>query len=310
MTLTKDYKVLSCDLDDTLLREDMTISKYDSRILRELQKLGVNVVLSSGRRAYDIENRFKQIGLEKDGAFIIGSCGCEIVKVDKMEPICTKVLSNDTINVVVDYAQKNNLNLGRNLFHYSIFISQFKEFYYSTTHLVYTCQNPYNLEHLRITNIQPLKVDYEAIRKMCLESPPTKLFITEDPIAVSSKILPEISKVLPLSSRALITKAYFCEVIPTDGGKGPALQWLCRNYIHCEMDEVVSIGDSANDVDMLEMSGLSFAPSNSFDVAKKAAKEVLNWSNMESAVGRMVNRVFFNGTFLMTDEEKADSKIE
>ena len=42
------FRILACDLDDTLLRVDKTVSEYDKLMLNLLQKSGVSVVFSSG----------------------------------------------------------------------------------------------------------------------------------------------------------------------------------------------------------------------------------------------------------------------
>ncbi|MDP4107992.1 MAG: HAD hydrolase family protein, partial [Bacillota bacterium] len=43
------YKMIVLDLDDTLLRDDLTISLRTKQSLMEAQEAGVKVVLASGR---------------------------------------------------------------------------------------------------------------------------------------------------------------------------------------------------------------------------------------------------------------------
>lgn len=41
-------KVLSTDLDDTLLRKNLSVHKYDIEMLKKVQESGMNLVFSSG----------------------------------------------------------------------------------------------------------------------------------------------------------------------------------------------------------------------------------------------------------------------
>lgn len=48
VSLHKEYKVLATDLDNTLLTSEITIAEFDKKMLVELQKCGVNIVMISG----------------------------------------------------------------------------------------------------------------------------------------------------------------------------------------------------------------------------------------------------------------------
>ena len=45
---SKHYHIFACDLDDTLLKSDKSISSYDIFMLNKLQSSGIHVVFSSG----------------------------------------------------------------------------------------------------------------------------------------------------------------------------------------------------------------------------------------------------------------------
>lgn len=48
VSLHKEYKVLATDLDNTLLTSDIKIADFDKKMLIELQKCGVSIVMVSG----------------------------------------------------------------------------------------------------------------------------------------------------------------------------------------------------------------------------------------------------------------------
>ena len=44
-----DIRLLAIDLDDTLVREDNTISDYTRSILKKVQTKGIHIVIATGR---------------------------------------------------------------------------------------------------------------------------------------------------------------------------------------------------------------------------------------------------------------------
>lgn len=42
------------------------------------------------------------------------------------------------------------------------------------------------------------------------------------------RIIPDLSKYLPSTSRILVTKPCFLEVLPSDTTKANALEWVCK----------------------------------------------------------------------------------
>ncbi|KAH7830914.1 putative haloacid dehalogenase-like hydrolase [Monocercomonoides exilis] len=290
MSLDCRYKVFATDLDDTLHRNDRTVAEYDMKMLQKLQEAGVDVVFCSGRSCYDVALKFAKYGLRTGNCFAIGSCGCEIASVENGEVIHCISLSDEAINIVIEYCEKNE---------YCI------ELFYKGKYVVSTKNNDVHMRHIESSTLQSLIVNYDEMKKLCAEEHPRKLLISETVELVSKKIFPEMNALIPKDSRLAVYLPFCCEVLPAKGTKSDALQWLCSERLKCKMDEVVSIGDGENDVQMLRDCGLSFAPSNSCDEAKKAAKRVLSWSNMECCVGRVINEIFFEGKYPIEASEDA-----
>ncbi|KAH7830111.1 putative haloacid dehalogenase-like hydrolase [Monocercomonoides exilis] len=282
MSLTNKYFVLATDLDGTLLRSDQSISQFDASMLFKLQEGGVNVVFASGRTSFDVINRYEKLGLRRENAYVIGTAGCEIVKISDRSLLYTNGLTAEVVPIAVDFCKANNYNI---------------EFYYKTTHLVCTKLNKHHDYHARVTDLQTTVISYEEMKERCIKSPPMKFLITEDPELVSTKIIPSLKELLPPSAKPVRTEPFYCEVIPSSEGKAHALEWLCENIFHCSMENVLSVGDSGNDVDMLLSCGGSYCPSNASDAAKEVAKHISTYSNEENCVGQMINSVFFENKY-------------
>lgn len=73
------YKMIVLDLDDTLLRDDHTISPRTKEALMTAQEQGVKVVLASGRPTFGMRNVAKELRLEEYGSFILSFNGAKII---------------------------------------------------------------------------------------------------------------------------------------------------------------------------------------------------------------------------------------
>lgn len=81
---------------------------------------------------------------------------------------------------------------------------------------------------------------------------------------------------------------YGFDLLPTAHNKGFALAWLARHY-GFELSETLAIGDSRNDLDMLETAGLGLAMSNASPEVKARADMVIG-SNAEDGVAEALER--------------------
>ena len=71
--------LIAIDLDDTLLRSDLTISDRNKRALAEASARGIRVVLASGRNVHSMRAYAEELGLVGPGDYMICSNGAEIL---------------------------------------------------------------------------------------------------------------------------------------------------------------------------------------------------------------------------------------
>ena len=70
--------------------------------------------------------------------------------------------------------------------------------------------------------------------------------------------------------------------------KGRGLEWLAH-HLCCTLANVIAIGDSENDLTMLQMAGLGVAMANSEPCIREAA-DVITGSNTENGVAQAIYR--------------------
>ena len=85
----KNIKIIAVDLDDTLLKEDLSISDYTVDVLRKAAQKGIYIVIASGRTDNAIlpyVRRLELAGTQK-GRYIISQNGAVIVDLHARLPI-------------------------------------------------------------------------------------------------------------------------------------------------------------------------------------------------------------------------------
>ncbi|MCH4188592.1 MAG: Cof-type HAD-IIB family hydrolase [Megasphaera sp.] len=98
----------------------------------------------------------------------------------------------------------------------------------------------------------------------------------------------EIEKVLPDRFNIMFSEGTFLEVMPKGVNKGDGLRRL-GNLFGVTIDQVMAMGDSQNDIDMLRAAGFSVAMGNAADEIKDAAQAV-TLSNDDDGVAAAIER--------------------
>lgn len=113
--------------------------------------------------------------------------------------------------------------------------------------------------------------------KVILQHPDTK--VLEDVQAYIQARWPEDYDVT-------FSNLYLLEVTARGANKGLSVLWVA-DHLGVERKHIYCVGNGLNDIPMLEVSALSFAPANSYDRVRAAADVVLP-SCDESCVARMI----------------------
>ena len=101
-----DYKMIVLDLDDTLLRNDGTISDCTKEKLQVAQEQGTKVVLASGRPTFAIEKIANELKLKKYGGYIISYNGARIINCASSEEMYASNITVSQIHKLYDMSKK------------------------------------------------------------------------------------------------------------------------------------------------------------------------------------------------------------
>lgn len=271
------YKLIACDMDETLLNSDHMICQRNiDAIKRAKKEFGIKFVPTTGRGYASLERDLKLLDLyDKEGEYVISFNGGALTE------------------------NKNNRLLEFN----GMTFSKMKEiFEFGLKQDV--CIIIYTIDKLYVYNLSESereRIEHEK-RKCTIMKENTVDFLEYEPI---SKILyqnVDMSYLRTLESKMKIITDGFCSVsyssnryiefnsIGVDKGRG--LKDLAK-ILNIDIKETIAVGDNFNDMAMLKVAGLSVAANNAVDDVKKACDYTTNANNNEGVVAELIEKFIF-----------------
>ncbi|WP_394184330.1 Cof-type HAD-IIB family hydrolase [Metabacillus halosaccharovorans] len=260
------YKMIVLDLDDTLLRDDHSISVRTKDALMKAQELGVKVVLASGRPTFGMRHIAQELNLDHYGSFILSFNGGKIINCSTEEEMFSSTLSPEAIHKLYEVSVREG-----------VFIHT-----YMGDEIITQDENPYTDIEANLTGL-PIKVVpnfvnavNEPVVKSLMVGPPEQLK------EVERKLQTELADEFSI----MRSKPYFLEFTEKGVTKGTSLDQLIQ-ACGIKREEVISIGDSYNDLSMIEFAGLGVAMGNAPDDIKEIA-DLVTETNMNDGVAKVV----------------------
>lgn len=262
------YKLIVLDLDDTLVHPSGQVSRANQWALMRAQKLGVRVVLASGRPVYAMRAIAKLLQLKEYDGYMLSFNGAYVVSNKTRQPAFSAGLSKPEVKALHGFAQQEG-----------VFIHT-----YTATEILTPQNNQYTEVERFITGMPVVECqDFLAeipqqVSKVLLLADPKKLQTAKEKL--SGQMGDEFS--------IAISKPFFLEVTAPGVDKGTSLLRLCET-LGIDPAETLAIGDSYNDVPMLKVAGLSVAMGNAPDEIKQQA-DYITATCQEDGVARAIEK--------------------
>lgn len=266
--------LIAIDLDDTLLRADLTISDNNKRALAKAAASGIRVVLASGRNIHSMRAYAEELGLLGPGDYMICSNGAEILHSRSTRILDERRLSPELCSQIASAIEEKG-------FPWQI---------YEEGIIHASRANEWALKDSRLSG-QPviLVEDREDFFARGL----LKFVVPGEPEAISV-LVGELSALFAGRANVFTSKPYFLEVMPLEADKGSALVRLC-DMLGLPLSRAMAIGDAMNDLGMVRSAGFGCAPANAVLEVKAAARYVSEKTNDEDAVADLVERIALCG---------------
>ena len=277
-------RLLALDLDDTLLRRDLSISYRTRRVLKKAEASGITVVLASGRAPLAMERYARELDLHKRPGFLVCNNGTTIQKSDSGEFVYEARLPADAALAVYDLVDAEGLPVQ----------------VYEDDIIYVSRRNEFADQDQKLTGFRQVVV--ENFRAM-IAAGRQKLVIPGDPMLLRPL---EIILKTYIGDRVTIftSKPYFLEILPPATGKGEALA-IVAAQLGVKREEILAVGDSMNDESMIRWAGVGVAMRNGDERIKAIAAFVTARTNEEDGVADLVERHLLGGEPFPTPNEMA-----
>lgn len=264
-----NYKMVVIDIDDTLLNDAREITPGTRQSLAAAVDKGTVVTLATGRMYASARGVAGQLGLNVP---IITYQGSLIKNALDGQVLYERTVPREAAEMLFRYAQERNLHIQA----------------YCHDVLYTRMDNQRVKEYAAISEI-PYTVEPDFDR--LLNEPLTKILFIDEP-EQCDRLADELKPLVGGLVHITKSKPNYLEFIHPEGTKGHALRYLAGHY-GIDLNEVIAIGDSWNDRDMIELAGLGVAMGNAVPALKELADYVTRTNN-EEGVRHVIEQFVLN----------------
>ena len=257
-------QAVAFDLDDTLLRDDRSISAYTVDVLRRVAALGIHVIPASGRVRESMRPYVDQLACAS--CYISGN-GAEIYAPDHTL-LVSRQLSVELAREAAQFAAEHDCYAQS----------------YEDGDFIYSRSGQWADAYARSARLRGVKVDdlVSAIR-----FPTPKVLLIDSPQRIA-ELLPKAQERFAGRMTVTCSKPIYMEIVPPEASKGNALAWVSQR-LGFQLENTMAFGDSLNDLSMLTAAGHGVAMGN----ARSDVKSLLSHTcpnNEEDGVARYLEQ--------------------
>lgn len=258
-------KLFAIDMDGTLLNSNSDISEKNIEAIKELNQAGIKTVLTSGRVSSSVDYFNEKIGIDNP---MVANNGA-VIKLSKDEVLATHPLDDDELINLLEFCDENEFSF--NFYDLNTFYTN-RLILERLNHLkidsnygmnyqcdIYVSSNPY----------KELKRRKNMANKLLISGLDNHPYGQEKAVKIiEDRFLDELY---------VTTSGFgFIEIMHKNVDKWSSILELAE-FLGINSNEIAAIGDSNNDLPMIENSKISFAMGNANESVKKAASyEVLD----------------------------------
>lgn len=244
-------KMVATDIDGTILGESFKFTPAVIQCVKKLTDSGIKVVLVTGRMHLAAQKLANILGIDTPIVSYQGGMIKEQGENGKL--LYQKNLPNDRAREIIQWTKENNVHI--NLYMDDIL-------YVENDNIAikrYTGERfiPYkvcNFDELEIKNVNKiLAIDFNDAQRV------------SGWVETLRQKMPELYVVK--------STPYFCEITNNEAKKSCAVEFL-SNYWGINKNEILTIGDQNNDIELLKAGGISVAMGNGTEELKACADYV------------------------------------
>lgn len=280
---TTGIKLVVCDLDNTLLHSDKTISQASKKYLIHLQQRGLTLVLATGRFLNETQPYIDELQLKKYHGYAVTANGSQVHDIAADKTYSFEMIKKKEADELLRDGKQHHLIMYVNqgdqyfcecpgymvpLYHIACFFSPLLKYLLGRkgTYIFY------RLKSLTLTKDVAAHV-FGELHKICYISLTGKLpdFITH------------IKKTYPGKYHFFEVNKVATELSHTGVSKKHAVEYIC-SLNHLNLSNIIAFGDGGNDEALLASAGIGVTMKNASASTLAKAKHVSNKTNNEDGV--------------------------
>ncbi|MDC7953667.1 Cof-type HAD-IIB family hydrolase [Liquorilactobacillus mali] len=267
------YKLIACDLDETLLNDQKKISPKNVQTIKKAVAQGAFFVPNTGRSFLTVQDNLRELGLyQQENSYVISFNGGAIVENQGNQILTTNLLPFEVVKRLFELGVKNNY-----------------------------CIHVYSLDKLYIWNINSEEINYisgrvaewEELEEDNIDALATtklvKIIFNIESKKERATIEEEVLRDIDYSLNITFSSDRYIEFNSAKADKGQALIKLGK-MLNIQEDEIIAIGDSGNDLAMIKAAGLGAAVANAHELIKENADVITSNDNNNSAVAEVIEK--------------------
>lgn len=260
-------KLIAVDMDDTLLDHSVQVSPRTKEVLQQAAVQGVKVTIATGRMYCSALPFAVQLGLNVP---LITYNGALIKNVISGETLLHQPIDAALAHKVLAFFKERGWYIQS----------------YVDDVLYVEQKDEHALYYEKLAGVESVAIGSKLYE---LEQPATKLLAMLEAgqmQAVAQEVKARFGDKLAVTN----SKPTYLEMVNPLANKGAALSYLA-GMLGIKQEEVMAIGDSNNDIDMLKYAGWGVAMGNASDKVKAAAKFVTKCNDEDGVAEAVIKYV-------------------
>ena len=266
-----DIRLICCDIDGTLVRNDKSLSSENIKWVRRVnEELGIPFAIVTGRMNISIRKYFRLLGMRGPSSCLNG---CMLYDEDD-NPLCDRRLDKSISNEILSIVRRFDADM----------LSIEGNTWFTERKAGYLYENK-----LHIYGVDSILCSFDSVFG---EKEMNKLLVMSKDKDMLAEMEQEIA--CHFGYPGIVTLypgPDFLEIMPGNIDKGTGIKDLSSLY-GIDYSQIMAIGDDLNDIKMLALAGVPVAMGNAADELKEVASYVTS-SNEDDGVAEVLKQFFY-----------------
>jgi len=263
------YKLIALDMDGTLLNSQKALTSRVRSAITAAKEQGIKVVLASGRPFEGMLSTLQELGLDGEDDYALTYNASLILKVACKTVISSAILTGQDATDLSKVADR----LGVNILAYSMIRG-----------LITPKLNKYTEFEAKLNGIDFTLFDFNQLDA---EEGILKVMMIDEEDLLSNAVQALPPKLQEKYSMARSTP-HFYEFMNKNSNKGKGMAALTA-HLGLKPEQIICVGDAANDLEMIKFAGLGVAMENAVDEVKAHA-DYITLSNDQDGVAHVFEK--------------------